>query len=426
MAEADNVVSSNDLMKFLEDGGVKQLLVKDDGAIVKKDLKDCDFLNGVVGVYFSAHWCPPCKGYTPELAKKYSELKDAGLTVVFCSWDKDIKSFDDYFGEMPWAAIPFEYKEALQKSKSFKQPSGIPSLYLFNKKGNLYQTSGRDAVMDGRPFPYENPTLAECLEIVIDGEGNPVDVAALKAKKHLALYFSGHWCGPCRGFTPKLADTYKKMIARDGDDRDYEFIFVSSDRDVPAFQSYFGEMPWLAFNKESEKFDQVKKTLNDMFGVSGIPALGVMTPDGDIVQKNARGAVGDDPEGAKFPWPSEAFYDLSSGNLDGINNAPTIILMMDKSTEDKDSHTEFLKPHATAQLAMKSARECFHFTGKVGDNITTQIRKISALGDSDHMLLLDIPEKKCAVADLPTKAEDVSQFFQDYKDGKLTTKALNL
>ena len=25
----------------------------------------------VVGLYFSAHWCPPCKGFTPQLAKKY-------------------------------------------------------------------------------------------------------------------------------------------------------------------------------------------------------------------------------------------------------------------------------------------------------------------------------------------------------------------
>jgi nucleoredoxin len=29
----------------------------------------------VVGLYFSAHWCPPCRGFTPNLVAKYNELK---------------------------------------------------------------------------------------------------------------------------------------------------------------------------------------------------------------------------------------------------------------------------------------------------------------------------------------------------------------
>ena len=52
-----------------------------------------------VMVYFSAHWCPPCKQFTPLLAAAYKGWKDAGLPVevVFVSSDKDGDEFSSYF-----------------------------------------------------------------------------------------------------------------------------------------------------------------------------------------------------------------------------------------------------------------------------------------------------------------------------------------
>jgi len=39
-----------------------------------------------------------------------------------------------------------------------------------------------------------------------DGEVKTAD--AMAGKKHVGIYFSAHWCPPCRGFTPKLAELH--------------------------------------------------------------------------------------------------------------------------------------------------------------------------------------------------------------------------
>eukprot|EP00568_Trieres_chinensis_P004522 CAMPEP_0183308366 /NCGR_PEP_ID=MMETSP0160_2-20130417/21574_1 /TAXON_ID=2839 ORGANISM="Odontella Sinensis, Strain Grunow 1884" /NCGR_SAMPLE_ID=MMETSP0160_2 /ASSEMBLY_ACC=CAM_ASM_000250 /LENGTH=71 /DNA_ID=CAMNT_0025472203 /DNA_START=95 /DNA_END=307 /DNA_ORIENTATION=- len=39
-------------------------------------------------------------------------------------------------------------------------------------------------------------------------DGDRTDVASLRRKKAVILYFSAHWCPPCRAFTPVLSDAY--------------------------------------------------------------------------------------------------------------------------------------------------------------------------------------------------------------------------
>eukprot|EP01052_Picozoa_sp_SAG31_P041140 SAG31_NODE_6156_length_2145_cov_2.099218_3_plen_313_part_00 len=65
--------------------------------------------------------------------------------------------------------------------------------------------------------------------------------SALRGKT-VALYFSAHWCPPCRGFTPTLVQTYSALKQQN---RDLEVVFISSDRDQAGFNEYLGQMPWL-------------------------------------------------------------------------------------------------------------------------------------------------------------------------------------
>ena len=57
---------------------------------------------------------------------------------------------------------------------------------------------------------------------------------ALAGKRFVALYFSAHWCGPCRKFTPLLGVCYEDQPDKD----EVEVVFVSSDHDVEGFDEY--------------------------------------------------------------------------------------------------------------------------------------------------------------------------------------------
>jgi thiol-disulfide isomerase/thioredoxin len=93
------------------------------------------------------------------------------------------------------------------------------------------------------------------------------------------------WCGPCRAFTPSFASAYEKQ----GEDKDVEVIFVSSDSDSKSFQSYFSHHPWFALPFDAD----ARSELPTAFSVYGIPCVAVVSlTDGHVISKNARGAIG--------------------------------------------------------------------------------------------------------------------------------------
>merc|ERR1711966_397157 len=181
-----------------------------DSFISKDGTVGLEALKGkTLGIYFSAHWCPPCKAFTPELVKTYEKVKAAGkdFEIVFASSDRDQKSFDEYYAEMPWLSLPYANRDAKEAlSKKFKV-QGIPALVIIDSDGNVISTDGRSAVTEdpeGENFPWVPPTFAEAIgDTFIRNDGTEVKYADL-AGKTLAIYFSAHWCPPCRGFTPEL------------------------------------------------------------------------------------------------------------------------------------------------------------------------------------------------------------------------------
>ncbi|CAF1415141.1 unnamed protein product [Rotaria sordida] len=138
-------------------------------------------------------------------------------------------------------------------------------------------------------------------EHILDKSNQEVNLNDEKYKgKVIGLYFSAHWCPPCRGFTPILIDFYKKH----SEDKNFEIIFISSDSDEESFNDYYKDMPWWKLDyKERDK----RNELAGSFKVSGIPNLILLDGDsGEIICNNAREQIQfQDKKGENFPWKGE-------------------------------------------------------------------------------------------------------------------------
>lgn len=108
-------------------------------------------------------------------------------------------------------------------------------------------------------------------------DANPLET------EYLLLYFSAHWCPPCRAFTPKLVQFHKMH----GGGIYFQTVLISSDHEEAAMYSYMKEtgMPWSAVRFQSP----TARSLQNTYSGSGIPRLVLITPQGDIIADSFKG-----------------------------------------------------------------------------------------------------------------------------------------
>jgi thiol-disulfide isomerase/thioredoxin len=134
-------------------------------------------LNGkVVALYFSAHWCPPCRQFTPMLAQQaYAQMKKLGypFEVVFASHDRSEDAFNEYLDDMPWLALPYSEKNGriAELVERFNPRGAIPSLIIFHRSGKVITTEGVRTIAEDR-FGERFPWLPPGFDDDDDGEGD--------------------------------------------------------------------------------------------------------------------------------------------------------------------------------------------------------------------------------------------------------------
>lgn len=102
-----------------------------------------------IGIYFGAHWCPPCRAFIPMLSDFYKQLNAQhgdDFEIVFVSADRDAESFAEYFDTMPFVALPFDSREINSKLASKYKVSGIPTRIIIDTSGKVIDTGGRTTV----------------------------------------------------------------------------------------------------------------------------------------------------------------------------------------------------------------------------------------------------------------------------------------
>jgi len=269
----------------------------------KKDFGSLKGSGDLLLLYCSAHWCPPCRGFTPLLAERYGELKASGKSfeIVFISSDRSAAEAEEYYQEQPWAILDYSHRDTKQLIAEAYGVRGIPTLIILDGlTGALISTEGRELFMsvefDEIKTIAEEKAKADALRAakltdarenpkppaalfpegaVVDQEGNAADISG---KSVVGLYFSAHWCGPCRKFTPILAERYTQLVEKEG--KSFEIVFVSADRSEAEALEYFSEQPWKFLKFEEE---ETNTFLSELFNIEGIPSLVLLDAAGNVI-----------------------------------------------------------------------------------------------------------------------------------------------
>lgn len=98
----------------------------------------------IIGLYFTAKWCGPCKKFTPKLVKFRNENKDA-FQFIMMSWDTNLEQQKQYMEKtkMEVAAAECETHFVKMMSSSFRV-GGVPTLLLFNSDGTFLSGKGQN------------------------------------------------------------------------------------------------------------------------------------------------------------------------------------------------------------------------------------------------------------------------------------------
>ena len=147
-------------------------------------------------------------------------------------------------------AVPASDQAAIKAEAAAREQRRAAQVEASRKLDTLYQAQQEQKRKMAAPAAANAGNSIASLvkgDLVASKNGvlRPYLDAEFEKKKLIGLYFSAHWCPPCRKFTPNLVAFYNKNAAAHPE---FEILFVSNDKTGPAMEGYMQEerMPWPA------------------------------------------------------------------------------------------------------------------------------------------------------------------------------------
>ena len=197
-------------------------------------------------------------------------------------------------------------KEEIDKARRQKEEQDRQRM-LVAEREKKFDTLYQDQLAKGRRFAASQQSSADTVAKLL--KGNLVRCQnglltsyydeELNGKKIYGLYFSAHWCPPCRKFTPQLVEYYNKVVR---EHPEFEIIFVSGDKTAEAMAGYMRDtgMPWPAIDYPKV---QAMSALNKYAG-NGIPDLVILDGTGKV--------LADSYVDGKYVGPAKVLGDLDT------------------------------------------------------------------------------------------------------------------
>jgi thiol-disulfide isomerase/thioredoxin len=144
-AQGDTKSESQALLRKVNRVGKPlQLKFKD---LAGKEIDVKDYAGKVVLIDFWATWCGPCVAALPEVKETYAKFHAQGFEILGLSLDKERDALTKFVAteKMNWP----QYFDGLGWENKFTQEfeiTGIPTMWLVDKKGNLRDLSAHQSL----------------------------------------------------------------------------------------------------------------------------------------------------------------------------------------------------------------------------------------------------------------------------------------
>jgi len=377
------------------------------------------FDDSLIALYFVPLDSDAVQTYDRDLRNLYKTVNEKIKTlniiqICYPTSVDDRKCFEKLTNDVPWHSVLYEHLEKRIRLRHKYRIENAETLLILNdnRLEKIHTRNGLKLLSCEKIFPWidfwNEKVCQKALKIFSDKANDTI----------YGLYFSAHWCPPCKAFIPQLIHAYNNIRKR----IKFEIIFVSSDRSEQSYNSHASLMPWPSVPYTNTI---LRQDLTESFNVRGIPFLVLIDNNGSIITENGRAEVTEDPDGLYFPWRKRFVYSLSSRLLPKLQCYPAVVLFIEGDQEEELELAEGVLLPVAQQVSKTKTNALYDLLFFIApdDGTSDTLRHFTRLTDDTAPLLtlIDIPMARISVMEygIHITEKSIMHFVHGFFDGTM-------